>query len=109
MEAKLKEAAKIILRDKFEEFTRMYEAFLNDSESIENDKELSRLVGDGEELEPDDFLWAFAVTRRCIGWIDWKGEEEEGQLTRFVDERMQSLGKMKLDWKFLKKKKKSID
>jgi hypothetical protein len=109
MEAELKEAARIILREKFDEFMRTYEAFLNDSESIAGDKELSRLVDGGESAEPDDFLWAFAVTRRCVGWIDWKGEEEEGQLMQFVDERMQSLGATKLDWKFLDDFEKSID
>jgi hypothetical protein len=109
MEQKLEEAARIILREKFDEFTRAHDAFLNDRDSIGGDKELSRLVGDGEMAEPDDFLWAFAVTRRCVGWIDWKGEDEEGQLTQFVDERMQSLGKTKLNWKFLDDFENSID
>lgn len=111
METTLNDVARVVLREKFDEFTRTYEAFLADSESIADDRELSRLVEteEDEAAEPDDFLWAFAVTRQCIGWIDWKGEEEEGQLKRFVDERMQSLSRMKLDWNFLDEFEKRID
>jgi hypothetical protein len=111
MELVLTEVAKVVLRDKYNEFTRTYEAFLADSDSIAADKELSRLVEaeEDEPSEPDDFLWAFAAARRCIGWIDWKGEYEEGQLKRLVEERMQSLAKINLDWKFLDDFEKSVD
>src|SRR5687767_10050429 len=111
VEPKLKEVAKVVLREKYDEFMRTYEAFLEDSDSIADDKELSRLVDadEDEPAEPDDFLWAFAAARRCIDWIDWKGEEDEDQLKRFVDERMQSLGAPKVDWTFLDEFEKSID
>lgn len=111
MEAKLNAVAKVVLRDKYTEFTRTYEAFLNDSDSIADDEELSRIlaVDEGESVEPDDFLWAFAASRQCIGWIDWRGEDEEGELTRFVDEQMESLGRTQLDWKFLEDFEKSLN
>ena len=111
MQPKLKEVARVVLRDKYDEFVRTYEAFLEDSESIADDEALSRIVPADEEepVAPDDFLWAFAAARRCIEWIDWKGEEDEDQLKRFVDERMQSLGAPKVDWAFLDDFERSID
>jgi hypothetical protein len=104
----LNEIAKVVLQDKFDDFQRTYAAFQEDNDSIAGDKELSRLIEE-DASEPDDFLWAFAAARQRISWIDWKGEYEEGQLKRFVDERMQSVANVKLDWKFLDDFEKSTD
>jgi hypothetical protein len=111
MEPKLNEVAKVVLRDKYDEFTRTYQAFLKDADSISGDTELSRLVevDEDEPVGPEDFLWAFAAARQCIGWIDWRGEDDKHELKRFVEARMQSLAAPKLDWTFLDDFENSID
>lgn len=108
----LTKVAKVVLKDRFEEFKRLHQQFIAGEELETQDPELLRLLEDGEseeDLQEDDLLWAFAHSAQRIEWIDWSGEEDTDQLKRFVDERLQSLVGVKLDWSFLDEFDRTLD
>ncbi len=103
----LDDVAKIILKDRYDEFTSIREKFLDGEDLAAVDPELGRLVA--EDAAEDTLLWAFAHCVDCIQWIDWSGEEDPEQLQRFVDQRMRKLKGVNLDWSFLDDFNRKID
>lgn len=99
--------AKVILADKYDQFSRVHNQFLADKNSVLEMDELAELLD--EESDEGDLLWAMAFTNQRIEWIDWSGEEHAEQLKQFVDRRLETLAGIKLNWDFLKEFDKGVD
>ena len=86
-----------------DEFTNFYSLYLKDTKKFVA-QNLERLT-DFKSPKPIEVAYVFATSKNLVQLIDWKGEENEGEIEAFID----GLLKEKLSWEESLQLRKSID
>ncbi|MBS1662798.1 MAG: hypothetical protein JST68_17265 [Bacteroidetes bacterium] len=82
----LAEAGKLLFPDAVEKYVAYYNLYLQDRKKFTASLPNDWAAADLSEIEPIDVLFLFADSRSQAGVIDWKGEENEGEVEESIDQ-----------------------
>lgn len=98
--ARLLELGKLVYSSEVAEYELFFKAYITDEEkfSIEH---LALMEENGiDELEPLDVCYLFGCHKDLVGYIDWKGEENMGEVEALIENQIKEI---KIKWSMVKK------
>jgi hypothetical protein len=102
------EAGQLLFPDLRTDFEAFFNLFLNDRKTFLANEELLDDYDNFEDLDKlkaIEAIYIFGDSRQKLCLIDWRGEENEGEIESFLEENLQ----IKIDWRNVNERRKAVD
>ena len=102
------DAGPLLFPDRKQEFQAFYSLFLQDRNAFigKNAELLARYDNfELDKLKPIEILYIFADSNHRVCFTDWRGEENEREIERFLEDNL----RVKADWKNADEVRKGVD